>query len=199
MKISITFDPASDSLDNVVGAVEALYSGETANIEAYQDAEGTQPVTAADLPTVDSTGLPWDARIHVSPAKLTSSGKWTSRRKLDAALVASVEAELRGKAEPSTPAAMQLPAPPAPVAPAAPPAPAPLPAPAAPTAYEKLVKLIGDNMHSTANPAGRISDAWVKATLEAYGVAGGLLQNCATMATDDVENIIAGITGALAG
>ena len=44
----------------------------------------------------DSAGLPWDARIHASTrTKLKADGRWKQKRGVDAAVVASVEAELR--------------------------------------------------------------------------------------------------------
>ena len=74
----------------------------------------------------DSAGLPWDARIHASTKTKTGTGAWTTKRNIDAAFKAQIEADLRG----GVPAGLPAPAtgavlPPvflAPVAPAAPPA-----------------------------------------------------------------------------
>lgn len=82
------------------------------------------PTTDADdegdadegTPTTDSTGLPWDERIHSKGAnRLNADGTWRKRRGVDAGLVAQVEAELRG-AVPAAPivtpvATMPIPAP----------------------------------------------------------------------------------------
>jgi hypothetical protein len=59
---------------------------------------------------VDSSGMPWDPRIHSSSRqKLAKGGGWKLRRGVDPAIVAAVEAELRGTVaaptSPHTPAA----------------------------------------------------------------------------------------------
>jgi hypothetical protein len=46
---------------------------------------------------LDSTGLPWDARIHASTHTKTAEGKWTARRGRDQAQAAIIEAELRAQ------------------------------------------------------------------------------------------------------
>lgn len=50
---------------------------------------------AATSVETDSTGLPWDRRIHVDSKTTKQDGTWTSKRKLDPAFVESVTAELR--------------------------------------------------------------------------------------------------------
>ena len=55
---------------------------------------------------VDSTGLPWDARIHANTKAKNADGSWRGRRGVDDATVAAVEKELRAAA----PAAMPQPA-----------------------------------------------------------------------------------------
>lgn len=92
---------------------------------------------ASDGSGTDSTGLPWDARIHSTPAAKTNKGVWRKRRGLDDATFATVSAELRaaqGQAPTLPPAAPQplpAPTPPMPTATAetAPIAPPPLPTP----------------------------------------------------------------------
>lgn len=92
---------------------------------------------------LDSAGLPWDARIHASTrTKLKADGRWKPKRGVEAATVATVEAELRALMAIPAPAAAPVPPPPPPaaplppagaVAPAAPAsAPVPPPPPAAP-------------------------------------------------------------------
>lgn len=44
---------------------------------------------------VDAKGLPWDHRIHASSKAKNADGSWRAKRGVDAALVASVEDELR--------------------------------------------------------------------------------------------------------
>ncbi len=94
------------------------------NLGAGEDDEGdTGPVNSAP-PATDSSGMPWDDRIHASTKGTNEDGTWRKKRKVDSALVAAVEAELRG--QPAAPAAMPVPAPismptaiPMPMAPAA--------------------------------------------------------------------------------
>lgn len=146
------------------------------------------PVTG----TVDARGLPWDARIHSTPEKLTTKNEWRAKRGVEPALVVAVEAELRGAttaAAPPPPAAPASPAPVAapppseapPVAPAAapiPPAPpaspeppAPAPAPAAPDALAAIMKRVGD---LTSGPTARLTVANVNELAAAIGLETGI-------------------------
>ena len=211
-QFSVIFNPATDNLEEVLQSVENLFGifgalvpdAETATTAAAQAA---QPVVN-NTPNFDSTGLPWDARIHSTPAAQTTKGVWRAKRGADPQLVLQVEAELRA-ANPATVAAPAVAAPavaaPAVAAPAVAVPAVAVPAvavpavavPVAPSAYTNLVKLIGDNLHSAENPNGRLNNDWVQQALAAYQVPGGLLQNAATMAEADVANIVAGITQAL--
>lgn len=47
---------------------------------------------------LDSKGLPWDERIHAGTKSKLKSGEWKAKKQVEAALVASVEAELRARA-----------------------------------------------------------------------------------------------------
>lgn len=76
--------------------------------------EVPEPVNAA-APAFDSSGLPWDGRIHAASKAVTSDGKWRKRRGVGDDLVAGVEAELRNRVGAGVPSA--------PVAPPVPPAP----------------------------------------------------------------------------
>lgn len=58
-------------------------------------------VQAVDQPETDASGLPWDERIHSSNRKTIADGTWQKKRGVDAQLVASVEAELRGEEIPA--------------------------------------------------------------------------------------------------
>ena len=55
-----------------------------------------------DTPTHDSTGLPWDDRIHSTPPRTNADGTWRKRRGLDDAVYEAVVAELTGKATGTT-------------------------------------------------------------------------------------------------
>lgn len=66
---------------------------------------------------VDSSGLPWDERIHASTKTKKKDGTWTSRRGVDDTTILNVENELRGQ-QPTCPAGFGTlpPIPPAPPA-----------------------------------------------------------------------------------
>lgn len=58
--------------------------------------DGTTPTTTAVATAeLDTSGLPWDLRIHARTKSKTASGLWTKKRGVDAKLVSTVEAELR--------------------------------------------------------------------------------------------------------
>ncbi len=125
--------------------------------------------------TVDAAGLPWDARIHSGAKSKLANGNWKLLRGVDPALVASVEAELRGApkpAAPTTPAAALgaeraiAPPPPAPVAPpvGVPSPPAPLPTPPAPKPITNAAELVAAVMDK------RCTTDQVNAACRAVGV-----------------------------
>ena len=67
--------------------------------EAVADAEADATITLT--PTVDTEGLPWDARIHSSSRNVVkATGAWKLIRGVDAALVEQVKAELRAAVAP---------------------------------------------------------------------------------------------------
>lgn len=126
--------------------------------------------------TLDKSGLPWDKRIHSSPPSLNKGdGMWRAKKGLnDAALVKSVETELRtlvaGSGPVTTPAPAAPPA--APVAPpAAPPAAAAPVAPAAPAAVtapttpQELIPRV-----TAANSAGTLPPTALLDACMAYGI-----------------------------
>lgn len=54
------------------------------------------PVTIVPIPpSLDKSGLPWDARIHSASKAITKEGMWRTKRNVDDALLATVTAELR--------------------------------------------------------------------------------------------------------
>ena len=206
-QFSVIFNPATDNQDEVIKSVQSLFAiysalglpPAAANVDA--DETGDTPTTA----THDSTGLPHDARIHSTPAALTSKGVWRAKRGVDKQLVATVEAELRG-----APAATEQP--PAVAAPAVgvneartatTPGLPTMPALAMPTppaqnvAYAELCKVLSENQCTPANPQGRLTDEWIKAALTAYLVPGGILQNAAAMDEIAVAQMVTGIKTAL--
>ena len=228
MQVSVAFNPAVDNENEVLDTVSMIFAsvGQIVGTKGTQGAlcatiDAAAPVgtvatiaaapvaapaatAAVATPSVDQTGLPWDKRIHSDPAALTSKGVWRARRGAVPADVVRIEAELRGGAAPApAPAAPIAPVVSAPVA-AAPAAPmlapiAPI-APAAPvmTPYMALIKLIGENLHSAENPAGRLSNEWVKQSLTAWNVPNGSIEALATADETRVQQIVDAIANALA-
>lgn len=143
------------------------------------------PAAAAGGAQLDAAGFPWDERIHSSNKKLNDKNLWWAKRGVQPALKAQVEAELRatlGAAPATAPAPTPTPTPAAAAAPPALPGAALPPMPGAVTvdpAYAALVQFIAQNTHSAANPAGKLTDDYVKQVLTHYGVAEGSLQNLA--------------------
>lgn len=93
-----------------------------------EDGDETGPVNT-DAPAVDSSGLPWDERIHSSNKATTDKGVWRKRRGVSDTTVAAVEAELRARTAPNQPAPMFTEQQPAPVMQMPAPAPQPQPMP----------------------------------------------------------------------
>lgn len=90
--------------------------------------DGTNTVAP---PYLDTTGLPWDARIHSGGRTQTAKGEWVKKKRVQPNVTAQVTAELRQN--PPKAASAQQPAAHVPLAPpAAVAAPAPAPVPPAP-------------------------------------------------------------------
>ena len=92
------------------------------------------PAIALDPHTLDSSGLPWDERIHASSKAMTAKGLWRTKRNLPDGLQEEVELELRNK---NKAAPLPIPPPPVgiPVAVAPPVYAPPAPAPVAPPVF----------------------------------------------------------------
>ena len=163
------------NVDTSVAAVAgAVGAGATATTSAAASAPGT----------LDGNGLPWDARIHSSNQKINGKGLWWAKKGVDDTTRLKIEAELRSTlgagAAVATEVTQEAPASLPPLTTAAPAGLPPMPGANLPDpAYTAFVKLVADNTNSTANPAGRITEEWLKAILTHYGVAEGSLQNLA--------------------
>lgn len=132
----------SSIVDGAVAAANAKSAEDHAAFVARTAGEAA-PVAPAGV-TLDSAGLPWDARIHAESRGTNKDGTWRGKRGVDKAVVDAVTAELRALMAIPVPAA--VPAPPAPEAPAldpaaafggplaVPPPPAPVAVPPAPPA-----------------------------------------------------------------
>ncbi len=229
MQVSVAFNPAVDNENEVLDTVSMIFASVgqivgtqgaalCATIDAAAPVGTVATIAAAPVaapaataavatPSVDQTGLPWDKRIHSDPAALTSKGVWRARRGAVPADVVRIEAELRGgvahdigrHCTASIAPVVSAPVAAAPAAPMLAPI-API-APAAPvmTPYMALIKLIGENLHSAENPAGRLSNEWVKQSLTAWNVPNGSIEALATADETRVQQIVDAIANALAG
>lgn len=210
MLFQISFDPKKDSAADVQVAVlrqYAVVSG-AALADAVEQDDPTD--TAADTNTThDKEGMPWDTRIHSTPAKLTSKGVWRGKRGVQDTLVASVTAELRAAGKIVQPGSTQstpvtagtqgaIPGLAAPAPQQGLPGLAPFTPPAAPdNGYAALVKMVMDNHVSSG---GRIDDAWLAQALGPQGlnVPNGQitsLQPAPAESVKTVYNAIAGVLG----
>lgn len=178
-------DPAAAAFGGAVAQAAPLISG-TTNLNPMVAAVNAPPhvpvalptppaapiaPTAATAPTAvpgtvgrDSTGLPWDARIHASTKTKVASGAWTAKRNVDPVFKAQVEADLRGVPAPA-PAAGAPATPPAapPVAPPTPPA-----APGAgPTTFAEMAAKLGEHF---AGPNAALAQAACQNALAGQGL-----------------------------
>jgi hypothetical protein len=169
----LTRDVADTQLTAAPTGLTAIFGGAPAGGKPAWPFAGDEPeqpaapvpaspaAPAAPAVQLDKNGLPWDARIHASSKAINADGSWRAKKMVDAAVVATVEAELRatmgapspvqtvsvtdGSAIPAGavvssegntgPALVASPQPYVPlIPPAQPAAPAPAPVPAAPAA-----------------------------------------------------------------
>lgn len=191
-KISITFDPATDSAATVAELVSRIYGNRADTIapEDRPDVGETQtaPTDASGAIVLDKNGLPWDKRIHSDPASMTDKGVWRKKRGVDEVAFNAVAAELRA-AQPAQP-----PLPPAAAAGVTPPPTLGLPAltppaPKGPTPYETFVNFLAEHMHGPANPTGRLTEDYVKTGLVGMGVASGEVPELQTATPDQIGAI----------
>jgi hypothetical protein len=80
----------------------AVFGQQNAAAAAPAAAPGPPPVAAPvpppvnpSAPTLDSSGLPWDSRIHADTKGTIKDGTWRTRKNVDPAFKTQVEAELR--------------------------------------------------------------------------------------------------------
>ena len=147
MKFTLTITDASAAdiarlMAQINGSVPAPTATPPAVVTTSHDDDESGD-TEADTTTVDAEGIPWDDRIHSTPAKRTKNGIWRKKRGVQESMISQVEAELKAKlaATPVPPQPAPAPAPmatppaPMPVPPqpvAAAPQPAPMPVPPQP-------------------------------------------------------------------
>jgi hypothetical protein len=113
--------------------------------EVFTPAHAT-PATPAVAPTgvtLDTAGLPWDARIHTGSRAMNADGSWRRKRGVDEATIATVEGELKAlMSVPVEPASNVLPFTPAPPPPPAEPVAVAVPAPPPPPPTDPFIGLI---------------------------------------------------------
>lgn len=143
--------------------------------DAAASAGTAQP--AANPVERDSSGLPYDARIHQAARGKKRDGTWKNQKGIDPAVVASVTAELRSASPaPAAPVTSIAPPPPAASAPVAPPPPADTAntgqpaalspgAPSGVTAFRVLMQTITANTNT-----GKLNNDEVDAALKSVGL-----------------------------
>jgi hypothetical protein len=162
-----------DSADNVPAALDADADG------VIEGPAGVTEIVNSTPPAVDSTGLPWDERIHSGSKSVKADGSWTRKKNTPDALFASVSAELRARAGTATvgnPPALtgvQLPAIGGLAIPGA-------ITPPALTEYQKLVAYLA----AKTGPGKAADDAWVNAAFAGWGLT------LAGMATDEANSAL---------
>jgi hypothetical protein len=116
--------------------------------EVFTPAHAT-PAVAPTGVTLDTAGLPWDARIHTGSRAMNADGSWRRKRGVDEATIATVEGELKAlMSVPVEPASNVLPFTPAPPPPPAEPVAVAAPPPPPPTdpfigLIERISSLVG--------------------------------------------------------
>ena len=131
MKFTLTITDASAAdiarlMAQINGSVPAPTATPPAVVTTSHDDDESGD-TEADTTTVDAEGIPWDDRIHSTPAKRTKNGIWRKKRGVQESMISQVEAELKAKlaATPVPPQPAPAPAPMATPPAAAPQQPAP--------------------------------------------------------------------------
>lgn len=144
--------------------------------------------TSIDSAALDSSGLPWDARIHASTKGVIADGTWRRKKGVDEAEFERVKAELLAAKGNVPPAPM---APAAPAAPAAdvPPAPTAPAAPAAPEAPAVSLQVVFGRLNGLKLPPERMQRVWdaVAPIAEALGKPAPTGPTAVLALKDDVE------------
>lgn len=147
MNASITITSDHPAFGSVVALLTGGNVAAVASVPPMPSAPGvdddgdddTGPVNAS-APAVDSTGLPWDERIHAGTKGTNADGSWKAKRGAPKGpALAAIEAELRARAGATVPTPPAAPLPPPMALPAtpmqpmqAPPLPPPFVPPVAP-------------------------------------------------------------------
>lgn len=92
--------PKIDAMDQNFDTPEQTFDVVKGLNDIVEEITPTNNVIPMGIPSaveLDADGLPWDVRIHSkNKSKLSKTSQWKKKRGVDAELVATVEAELRG-------------------------------------------------------------------------------------------------------
>lgn len=179
--MQITFDTSKDTLANILAVTHAAFgvavaafaagpalgAGNTAEQTHSDDTNKTDGAGQnVDVTTRDKDGLPWDVRVHSTPATMTEKGVWRAKRGRQETDYNAVKAEYQGGVQQtqqttqmSAPGGMQKP--PAMSAP-----------PVQKTAYQKLFDYLAE-----MGKQGRAPADWVQESLSGYNVEDGNILN----------------------
>ena len=107
MKTTLTLTASISVIARIVELIQEEGLGDTLTDTTPAPASAptpTLPPVSAAMPVApthtltDTSGLPWDERIHAGSKTTKADGTWTRRRGVDDATYKSVEAELRAQA-----------------------------------------------------------------------------------------------------
>ncbi len=161
------------------------------------------PAPAPGMAATDKQGIPWDPRIHATTKTFNADGTWRKKRGIEAATIATVEAELKALMAIPSPATAAPPAPTIPAPPAATQAapPPPVPPAAGPNEAElraAFVALIGKA--SAAIQSGKLQEHELASTCAFAGVGSlpllGSRLDLVPQVAAAIDQIIARNTGA---
>lgn len=175
--MQISFDTAKDNLATILAVTHAAFGVAVAltsepiagKVEQTHSDDGKDEGPSGnpvDVTTRDKDGLPWDVRVHSTPATMTEKGVWRAKRGRQETDYNAVKAEYQGgqqqvqqTAQMSAPGGMQKP--PTMSAP-----------PVQKTAYQKLFDYLAE-----MGKQGRAPADWVKESLAGYNVEDGNILN----------------------
>lgn len=185
-------DEAEPTPESVFAAVAAVVPPPPSGPVLVPTQAAASSVTAAvalpALPTngvavLDKNGLPWDERIHAGSRTKNADGSWRIKRGADAALVTSVEAELKALMSIPAPAAT-IPPPPTTTTPTA-------PAGGDRNAFVALLKRATDLIHANKITQEELAAAVVSAGVASLPLLGNRLDLVPTV-SDTIDAMILG-------
>lgn len=182
--MKIAFDTTTDTLAAVLAVTHAAFgvaAEPAAAPAAAADLGADNPAAGTDVTQRDKDGMPWDVRVHSTPAKMNADGTWKAKRGRTDAEYAAVRAEYT--APPASTQGAVTP-PPAAAGITPPPAAGITPPPAALTPYQKFSNYIAGMVESGRAPAD-----WLKDSLLNYQVQDGNILNLQSADPKFVEEL----------